>query len=184
MLENIGNHNNEISNNNKKKTILLVTDDIQYYQQQFNNYNINKYKITFVNWNDILSFVTNFDDTKRKNLELIILDIPTAAKDAKTNQISTSTIGEIKKIFYDTRIFFMLPFESMIDNLLSKAICKQEDIRLQPFSVFDIIDLISITKKNERLDRLQLKDHCMYIYSSVDDKVKDAIKFLKIGIEK
>src|SRR5574339_163775 len=184
MLEDIGNHNNNyISNNNKKKTVLLVTGNIRYYQQQFNNYNINKYKITFVNWNDILSFITNFDDPKRKNLELIILDISTAAKDAKTNQISTSTIGEIKKIFYDTRIFFILPFESMIDNLLSIGICKQEDIRLQPFSVFDIIDLISITKKNERLDRLQLKDHCMYIYSSVDDKVKDAIKFLKIGIE-
>ena len=50
------------------------------------------------------------------------------------------------------------------------GISTQEDIRLQPFSVFDVIDLISITKKNERLDRLQLKDHCMYIYSSVDDK--------------
>ncbi|HEX2407710.1 MAG TPA: MEDS domain-containing protein, partial [Nitrososphaeraceae archaeon] len=141
------------------------------------------YKITFVNWNDVSTFITNFDDTKRKNLELIIFDIVTATEDSKTNQISTTTIREIKKIFYDTRIFFILPFESMIDNLLSIGICKQEDIRLQPFSVFDIIDLISITKKNERLDRLQLKDHCMYIYSSVDDKVKDAIKFLKIGIE-
>ena len=33
------------------------------------------------------------------------------------------------------------------------------------------------------LDRLKLKDHCMNTYSSLDDKVKDAIKFLKIGIE-
>lgn len=84
MLEDIGNHNNNyISNNNKKKTVLLVTGNIQYYQQQFNNYNINKYKITFLNWNDILSFITNFDDTKRKNLELIILDISTEAKKCK-----------------------------------------------------------------------------------------------------
>ena len=62
MLEDIGNHNtNEISNNNKKKTIRPVTDNIQRYQQHFNNYNINKYKITLVNWNDILTFITNLD---------------------------------------------------------------------------------------------------------------------------
>ena len=84
MLEDIGNqNNNEISNNNKKKTILLVTDNIQHYQQQFNKYNINNYKITLVNWNDILTFITNFDDTKRKNLELIIFDISTATERCK-----------------------------------------------------------------------------------------------------
>jgi hypothetical protein len=33
------------------------------------------------------------------------------------------------------------------------------------------------------LDRLKLKDHCMNTYSSLDNKVKDAIKFLKIGIK-
>ena len=88
MLEDIGNHNNnEISNNNKKKTILLVTGNIQYYQQQFNNYNINKYKITLVNWNDILSFITNLNDaTKHKNLELIILDISTAVVETCKDQ--------------------------------------------------------------------------------------------------
>jgi hypothetical protein len=105
MLEDIGNHNNnEISNNNKKKTILLVTDNIQHYQQHFNNYNINNYKITLVNWNDILSFITNFDDTKRKNLELIILDISTAAKIQRPIKYLLP-LSEKSKIFYDTRIF-------------------------------------------------------------------------------
>src|SRR5918994_8002622 len=112
MLEDIRKNNNEIPNNNK--TILLVTDNIQHYQQHFNNYNINNYKITFINWNDILTIITNFDDTKRKNLELIILDISTA-EDAQINKVSTTTtttttttntLGEIKKIFYDKRIFF------------------------------------------------------------------------------
>lgn len=75
MLEDIEKNNN--------KTILLVTDNIQHYQQQFNKYNINNYKITLVNWNDVSTFITNFDDTKRKNLELIILDISTEAKKCK-----------------------------------------------------------------------------------------------------
>jgi hypothetical protein len=145
MLEDIEKNNN--------KTILLVTDNIQHYQQQFNKYNINNYKITFVNWNDISTFITNFDDTKRKNLELIIFDIVTATEDSKTNQISTTTIiGEIKKIFPDKRIFFiLLPSQPLIDKLLSIGICKQEDIRIHPFSVFDVIDLIATSKKKERL---------------------------------
>lgn len=46
-----------------------------------------------------------------------------------------------------------------------------------------IIMRISTTKKKERLDRLKLKDHCMHTYSSADDSIKDAIKFLKIGLE-
>ena len=181
MLEDIrkNSNNNEIPNNNK--TILLVTDNIQHYQQQFNNYNINHYKITFINWNDILTFITNSDNTKSKNLELIILNISTI-EDAQINQVS-NTIGEIKKIFYDKRIFFILPSQSMKDRLLSIGICKNDDIRIQPFSVFDLIDLISTSKKKERLYRLHLKDHCMRTYSSADDKVNDAIRFLKIGIE-
>src|SRR5688572_15221893 len=110
MLEDIGKNNNGIPNNINNKTILLVTDDIQHYQQQFNNYNINNYKITFINWNDILTFITNFDDTKRKNLGLIILNISTA-EDAQINKVSTTitTVREIKKIFYDKRLFFILP---------------------------------------------------------------------------
>lgn len=108
ILEDIGNNNNEISNNNNKKTILLITDNIQHYQQHFNNHNINNYKITLVNWNDVLAFlITNFDDdtNKRKNLEVIILDISTtvAAEYEKINQISTTTttttVGELKNIF-------------------------------------------------------------------------------------
>jgi hypothetical protein len=184
MLEDIGKNNNEIpnnTNNNNNNTILLVTDNIQPYQQHFNNYNINHYKITFINWNDILTFITNSDNTKSKNLELIILNISTI-EDAQINQVST-TIGEIKKIFYDKRIFFILPSQSMKDRLLSIGICKKDDIRIQPFSVFDLIDLISTSKKKERLYRLHLKDHCMRTYSSADDKVNDAIRFLKIGIE-
>lgn len=189
MLEDIGNHNNnEISNNNKKKTILLVTDNIQHYQQHFNNYNINNYKITLVNWNDILTFITNLDNdaNKHKNLELIILDISTTVvvvEHAKINQIPTTIFREIKKIFPDKRIFFILPFESMIERFISMGISTMENIRIQPFSVFDVIDLISTTKKKERLDRLKLKDHCMHTYSSTDDSIKDAIKFLKIGLE-
>ena len=175
MLEDIGNNN---------KTILLVTDNIQNYQQQFNNYNINNYKITLVNWNDILNLNTNSDyDIKRKNLELVILNISTVVlEDAKFNKLTT-TMGKIKKTFSDKRIFFILQSESLIENFLSMGICTKEDIRIQPFSIFDVIDLISITKKKERLDRLQLKDHSMHTYSSTEDKIKDAIKFLKIGIE-
>jgi len=181
MLEDIRKNNNEIPNNNK--TILLVTDSIQHYQQQFNNYNINNYKITFVNWNDILTFITNNNDTKCKNLELIILDISTS-EDAQINKESTTTnVEEIKKIFYDKRIFFILPSESVIEKVVSMGICTKEDIRIHPFSIFDVIDLISTTNKKERLYRLQLKDHCMHTYSSPHDKVKDAIRFLKIGIE-
>jgi hypothetical protein len=168
--------------NNNNKTILLVTDNTEYYQQQFNNYNINNYTITLVKLKDILTFIATNNDAKHKNLELIIFDISTAAEDAKTDQISI-TIREIKNIFYDKRIFFILSSQSLKDRLLSIGICKQEDIRFQPFSVFDIIDLISITKKKERLERLQLKDHCMHTYSTSDDKIKDAIRFLKIGIE-
>jgi hypothetical protein len=37
------------------------------------------------------------------------------------------------------------------------GIFTKEDIRIQPFSVFDVIDLISTTKKKERLDVLKLK---------------------------
>lgn len=190
MLEDIGNHNNNEISNNKKKTVLLVTDNIQHYQQQFNNYNINNYKITFVNWNDVLTFITNRDgNAKRINLELVILEISTAAvvEYAKINKLptttTTTTIGEIKKIFYDKRIFFLIPSQSRIETILSMGICKQEDIRIQPFSVFDIIDLISTIKKKERLYQIQLHDHTMYTYSSIDDKIKDAIKFLKIGIK-
>jgi hypothetical protein len=180
MLEDTGKNNNEISNNNK--TILLVTDDIQHYQQQFNKHNINHYKIIFINWNDVSTFITKFDDTKRNNLELIILNISTA-EDAQINKVSTTTIEEIKKIFYDKRIFFILPSQSMKDRLLSIGICKKDDIRIQPFSVFDVIDFMATIKKKERLYRLQLKDHSMHTYSSPEDKIKDVIKFLKIGIE-
>lgn len=171
--------------NNNKKTLLLVTDNIQHYQQHFNNYNITNYKIILVNWNDILTFITNFDHTKRKNLELIILDISTTVvvEDTKINQIPTTTIEEIKKIFYGKRIFFILPSESMIERFVSMGISTKEDIRNHPFSVFDVIDLIATNKKKERLDRLKLKDHCMHTYSSADDKIKDAIKFLKVGLE-
>ncbi len=189
MLEDIGNHNtNEISNNNKKKTILLVTDNIQHYQQHFNNYNINKYKITLVNWNDILTFITNLDNdaNKHKNLELSILDISTTVvvEHKRINQVSTTIFREIKKIFPDKRIFFILPSESMIERFVSMGISTKEDIRIQPFSVFDVIDLISTIKKKKRLDRLKLKDDCMITYSSTDDSIKDAITFLKIGLEK
>ncbi|MGI0051836.1 MAG: hypothetical protein ACRD8K_08875 [Nitrososphaeraceae archaeon] len=189
MSEDIGNHNNnEISNNNKKKTILLVTDNIQHYQQHFNNYNINYYKITFINWNDILTFITNLDNdaNKHKNLELIILDISTTVvviEHTKINQISITIFREIKKIFPDKRIFFIWPSESMIEKFVSMGISTEEDIRIQPFSVFDVTDLISTTKKKERLDRLILKDHCMHTYSSTDGSIKDAIKFLKIGLQ-
>lgn len=104
MLEDTGKNNN--------KTILLVTDNTEYYQQQFNNYNINNYTITLVKLNDILTFIATNNDAKHKNLELIIFDISTAAEDAKTDQISI-TIREIKNIFYDKRIFFILSSQSL-----------------------------------------------------------------------
>lgn len=181
MVEDIGRDNNP--NNSNNKTIILVTDNIEHYQQQFNNYNINNYKITLVNWNDVLNLNTNSDcDIKRKNPKLVILDISTTVvEEAKFNKLTT-VMGEIKKTFSDKRIFFILPSESVRENFLSMGICVKEDIRIQPFSIFDVIDLISITNKKERLERLQLHDHCMHTYSSNDDKIKDAIKFLEIGI--
>jgi hypothetical protein len=50
-----------------------------------------------------------------------------------------------------------LPSESIIERFVSMGIFTKEDIRIQPFSVFDVIDLISTTKKKERLDVLKLK---------------------------
>ena len=183
MLEDIGKNNNP-NNNNNKTILLLVTDNIEHYQQQFNNYIINNYKITLVNWNDILNLDKNSDcDIKRKNPKLVILDISTTVVEgAKFNKLTT-IMGEIRKTFSDKRIFFILPSEYVRENFLSMGICAKEDIRIQPFSIFDVIDLISITKKKERLDRLELKDHSMHTYSSPEDKIKDAIKFLKIGIK-
>jgi hypothetical protein len=175
------------NNDNNNKSILLVTDNIRGYQQQFNNYNINNYKIIFVNWNDVLTFFTNRDsDTKRKNLELIVLDISIAVEeDEMINQISAITITTVEelKIFYDKRIFFYFTISIYEREIIILGISKQEDIRIQPFSVFDLIDLISTTKKKEMLDLIQLHDHSMNAYSSTDDKIKDAIKFLKKGIE-
>lgn len=136
-----------------------------------------------------MTFIIHFnhDNNERENLQLVILDIsmPVAVEYTKINQLylTTTTIKEIKKIFYDKRIFFLIPSQSMIEIFLSMEISKKEDIRTQPFSVFDIIDLISTTKKKERLYQIQLHYHTIQTYSSMDDKIKDAIKFLKIGIE-
>jgi len=174
------NSNDEIPNN-KKKIILLVTDNIQHYQKQFNNYDITDYKITFINWSNILNFITNFDDVKRRNVEIIVLNI--SVTEYEKINILPITIKEIRKIFFYQKIFFILPSKSMIEKVVSMEICTKEDIRIQPISVFDILDLIGTTKKKKRLDRLQLKDHGMSLYSSSDDKVNDAIRFLKIGIK-
>lgn len=137
-----------------------------------------------------MTFIIHFDhdNNNRKNIELVILDISmsVAVEYTKINQLYLTTtiiIKEIKKIFYDKRIFFLIPSQSIMEIFLSMKISKKEDIRTQPFSVFDIIDLISTTKKKERLYQIQLHDHTIKTYSSIDDKIKDAIKFLKIGIE-
>lgn len=180
----------DIKNNPNNKTILLITDCIQYYKRQLNKYNITNYRMEIINWNDIFTFfaTSNYviNDTKPNNLELIILDISTTITihDTKFNKLITTTIGEIKKIFSDKRIFFILSSKSMRETFLSKMICIQDDnIRFKPFSIIDVIDLIAITNQKERLERLQLKDHCMHTYSSIEDKIKDAIKFLRIGIK-
>jgi hypothetical protein len=185
MLEDIEKNNSSQIHNNNKKIILLVTDNIQHYQQEFNNHNINNYKIILVNWNVFLNFVKNIDHAKLENLELIILDISSSKEDPKIDQIPITAINEIKKIFYDNRIFFILSSESVMEQFVSRRICTKENIRIcvQQFSIFDVIDLISITKMKERIYRLQLKDHNMSTYSTTEDKIKDAIKFLKIGIE-
>ena len=106
-----------------------------------------------------MTFITNLDNdaNKHKNLELIILDISTTVvvvEHKRINQISTTIFREIKKIFPDKRIFFILPSESMIERFVSMGISTKEDIRIQPFSVFDVIDLIFTIKKKKRLDRL------------------------------
>jgi len=179
----------DIKNNPNNKKILLITDGIQYYKRQLNKYNITNYRMEIINWKDIFTFfaTSNYviNDTK-PNLELIILDISTTITihDTKFNKLITTTIGEIKKIFSDKRIFFILSSKSMRETFLSKMICIQDDnIRFKPFSIIDVIDLIAITNQKERLERLQLKDHCMHTYSSIEDKIKDAIKFLRIGIK-
>lgn len=114
------------------------------------------------------------------------MEIIEKAYSNKINPIPTTItiIEKIKKIFADKRIFFILPSESMIQNfLLNKISTKIEDIRIQPFSAYDLIDLISINKKKGKIDRLKLKDHAIITYSSIDDKINDAIKFLKRGIK-
>ena len=123
--------NNKISNNYNNKTLLIVTDNIQHYQQQFSNYNINNYKITLINWNDILTFIINFKDNKHKNLEFVILDIDTVVVedsekiDQTPSAATTTIIEEIKKTLSDKRIFFILSSESMINRLLSNGTCKR-----------------------------------------------------------
>ena len=178
-----------IKKNPNNKKILLITDGIQYYKRQLNKYNITNYRMEIINWKDIFTFfaTSNYviNDTKPNNLELIILDISTTItiQDTKFNKLIT-TIEEIKKIFSDKRIFFILSSKSMRETFLSKMISIQDDnIRFKPFSIIDVIDLIAITNQKERLERLQLKDHCMHTYSSIEDKIKDAIKFLRIGIK-
>ena len=174
-------------NNNNNKTILLVTNNIQHYQQQFNDYNINNYKISFANWNNILTLTTNNNNKNHsaylKDQGFIILDISTMAVEDGNERTLTTIIEEIKKILPNKRIFFILSSESKIKSFLSLGICKQENIRLQPFTVFDLVDLIFIINKKDKLERLQLHDHCIHGYPSTDDKIKDVIKFLKIGIE-
>ena len=162
--------NDKTQNNSNKKTIILITDNIQQYQEDFSNYNINKYKITFINWNNILNLIKNFNTTpnnKREYLELIILDISeSVVKEnvAQINQIPVNLvpiIEQIKNIFSTKRIFFIISSSQsrIVDTFLSKGLCnKREDIRIQPFSIFDLLDLISITNQTERLERLQLKN--------------------------
>ncbi len=182
-------NNNKIQN--KKKTIILVTDNIQHYQQEYDNCNISNYNILLLNWNDVSNLITDIDDIKLRNVELVILDISIEiiekASNNKINSIYTTVttiIEKIKKIFADKRIFFVLPSESTIQTFLSTGTCiKKEDIRIQPFSIYDLIDLISINKKKGKIDRLKLKDHAIISYSSIDDKINDAIKFLEIGIK-
>ena len=186
MSEDIGTnkHNNTIPNNYTIKSILLVTDNTNHYQQLFNKYNLTNYRKILVDWNDILTLTNNNNYTKYENLEFVILDVPINFDNV--NQVSNTiiiAINEIKKIFSNKKIFFILPYQSMIETFLSLRICKQKDIRIQPLSVFDLVDLISITNKKDRLEQLKLKDHCMHTYSSMDDKIKDIIKFLKIGIK-
>jgi hypothetical protein len=180
----------EIKNNQNNKTILLITNCIQYYNRQLNKYNITNYRIEIFNWDNIFTFFASTNDVTNdiipNNHELIILDIPTTitTQDTKFNKLITTTIGEFKKIFSDKRIFFILSSKSMRETFLSKMISIQDDkIRFQPFSIIDVIDLISITNQKERFELLQLKDHCMHTYSSIEDKINDAIKFLRIGIK-
>jgi hypothetical protein len=182
-------NNNKIQN--KKKTIILVTDNIQHYQQEYDNCNISNYNIVSIDWNDVSNLITDINDTKLRNIELVILDISMEIIEKASNNKINSTpttiatiIEKIKTIFADKRVFFILPSESMVQNFLINGInAKKEDIRIQPFSVYDLIDLISINKKKEKIDRLKLKDHALISYSSIDDKINDAIKFLKIGIK-
>jgi hypothetical protein len=180
----------DIKNAPNNRTILLITDRIQHYKRQLNKYKITNYRMEIVNWNEILTFFVTSDDvindTKPNSLELIIFDISTTItiQDTKLNKLITTTIGEIKKIFSHKRIFFIFSSESMRKTFLYKKICKQDDhIRFQPFSIIDVIDLISITKKKERLYQLKLHDHCMHTYSSIEDKINDAVTFLRIGIK-
>ncbi|HET8793282.1 MAG TPA: MEDS domain-containing protein, partial [Nitrososphaeraceae archaeon] len=190
---NIKNNNTNIDEilNNKDKTILLITDHIQDYQQQFNDYNINDYKISFANWTNILNITNYSNDENRYNHflpEFVIADFSTLTVEDANRQISTNTniinkIEDIKKTLPKKRIFLILSSESMIKSFLSMGICKNEDVKLQPFSGFDLVDFISINNQKERLERLHLHDHCMNTYSSSDTKIKNAIKFLEIGIK-
>ncbi|HET8792149.1 MAG TPA: MEDS domain-containing protein [Nitrososphaeraceae archaeon] len=180
----------DIKNDPNNKAILLITNRNQHYKHQLNKYNITNYRVEIVNWNTIFTFLatSNYvtNTNMHNNLELIILDISTTItmQDTKFNKLISTIIGEIKKLFSDIRIFFILSSKTMRETFLSKMTSIQDDdIRFQPFSIIDVIDLISITNQKERLERLQLTDHCMHTYSTSEDKINDAIKFLRIGIK-
>ena len=75
------------------------------------------------------------------------------------------------------------PSESVLQNFLSLGLCKLEDIRIQPFSVFDVLDLIAVNKRKERITQAKLQDHIISSYPSLQHEIKDLIEFLTKGID-
>ena len=186
---NINNNNNTNCNqpNNNKKTIMLVKeedDDLNEDEHTFHEFNSEEYNLVIINYNEILNYLlsNSIDEINIKNIEMIILIIPIHYH--VINNLST-IVKDIRKSLLPNQqqIFFVLPSESILQNFLSMRLCKLEDIRIQPFSVFDILDLIAVNKRKKRITQTKLQNHIISSYPSLQHEIKDLIEFLKKGIE-
>ena len=188
---NINNNINNTSYNqpkSNKKTIILVKEkdeNLNEHEHKFHEFNSNKFNLVIVNYNEILNYLlsNSIDEINIKNIEMIILIIPIHYH--VINNLST-IVKDIRKSLLPNQqqIFFVLPSEYILQIFLSMKLCNLEDIRIQPFSVFDILDLIAVNKRKERITQAKLQNHMISSYPSLQHEIKDLIEFLKKGIEK
>lgn len=186
---NINNNINNTSYNqpkSNKKTIILVKEkdeNLNEHEHKFHEFNNDGYNLVIINYNEILNYLlsNSIDEINIKNIEMIILIIPIHYH--VINNLPTIVKDIRKSLLPNQQIFFILPSESVLQNFLSMGLCKLEDIRIQPFSVFDILDLIAVNKRKERITQAKLQDHVISSYPSLQHEIKDLIEFLTKGIE-